>query len=97
MPKDQRVELCDKRARRTQRLGSRACKPIAWDRALGPFGGKLPMNDGPASRKLHRKPGIVLIVNDRARIVAQLRLAGDEITERMNVLASDQALLDRLQ
>src|SRR5436309_8661084 len=76
-----------------RRSGSLACEPVAWNRPLRSLRGKLAMNDRAASRKLHRKPGIVLVVDDRARIAAQLRLAGNEIAERVDVLASDQALL----
>src|SRR5262245_7414626 len=86
-----------KGTRWTPRSGSFACEPVAWNRPLGSLSGKLAMNDGATHRKLHRKPGVVLVVDDRARIVAQLRLAGDEIAERVNVLAPDQPLLDRLQ
>src|SRR5262245_40061847 len=77
--------------------GSLACKPVARNRSLRSLSGKLAMNDGATRRKLHRKPSVVLVVDDRARIVAKRRLAGDEITERVDVLAPDQALLDRLQ
>ena len=72
-------------------------KPIARNRSLRSLGNKLAVDDGTAGRKLHRKPGVVLIVDDRARIRAQLRLAGDEIAERVDVLAPYQTLLDRLQ
>src|SRR5437773_9237616 len=77
--------------------GSPARKPVAWNRSRSSLSGQLAVNDGAAGRELHRKPGIVLVVDDRVSRGAQLRLAGHELAERVNVFAPDQSLLDRLQ
>src|SRR3954471_16125434 len=89
------TELCEERTRAMS--GSRACKPVTRNHSLGSLGSKLAMDDSAAGRKLHRKPSIILVVDDRAGIRAQLRFAGDEVAQRVDVLAPDQAFLDRLQ
>src|SRR4029450_10433475 len=81
----------------TQLSGSPAREPVAWDRSLRSLRGKLAMNDGAAGRKLHRKPGIVLVVADPVGGDAQLGFASNDIAERVNVLAPHEAFLDRLQ
>src|SRR5262245_3749442 len=73
------------------------CEPFKRNGALGSLRRKLAVEDGTASRELHRKPGVVLVVNDRARIEVQLGFAGDEIAERVHSLTLDQPFLNRFQ
>src|SRR5262249_43420295 len=73
------------------------CEPLKRDRALGSFRRKLAVEDGTAGRKLHREPSVVLVVDDRARIGAQLGFAGNEVAKGVDSLTSDQTFPDRLQ
>src|SRR5437867_3562565 len=81
----------------TPSSGSSAREPIAWDGSLSSLGGKLAVNDGAAGRELHRKPGVVLVVDNCVLVSVKLRFAGDEIAEGVNALAPNEPLLDRLQ
>src|SRR5262249_28545626 len=74
-----------------------AREPFAWDGPVGALLDQLLIEDRAAGRELDGETGIVLIVENRIRTLADLRLSGDNIAELDHLLAADQAFRDRVE
>ena len=55
-------------------------QPLPRDDALGPLGLELRIKDRAAGGELHRKAGVVLVIDDRVARAREPRLAGDDRT-----------------